>query len=78
VRLIGFSWTRHWGIIRDQGEPGDGKKPERTSATDRVEGLNIRVDGAGVLIVALMKNLRREPGGLGVRVIGAEVAKIGS
>jgi hypothetical protein len=26
VRWIQFSWTRDWGIIRDQGEPGDGKR----------------------------------------------------
>jgi len=26
VRWIRFSWTRDWGIIRDQGEPGDGKR----------------------------------------------------
>jgi hypothetical protein len=26
MRWIRFSWTRDWGIIRDQGEPGDGKR----------------------------------------------------
>jgi hypothetical protein len=26
LRWIRFSWTRDWGIIRDQGEPGDGKR----------------------------------------------------
>ena len=25
LRLIRFSWTRDWGIIRDQGEPGVAK-----------------------------------------------------
>ena len=29
LRWIRFSWTRDWGIIRDQGEPGDGKRVGR-------------------------------------------------
>jgi transposase InsO family protein len=53
MRWFRFSWTRDWGIIRDQGEPGDG---ERAGDNDQVmergtpgkteggRGLSLRTD----------------------------------